>query len=95
MGCIPEYWQVATPPFLASVNTTACAPTIPPISLLCGAAKAVCSVKEDPAAARKKAEAEEEARRAAARAHGTQVTVAAFTAWKAKVGSISHACKGR
>jgi hypothetical protein len=41
--------------------------------------------KEDPAAARKKAEAEEDARRAAARAHGTPVTPAAFAEWKAKV----------
>ncbi|GAX79695.1 hypothetical protein CEUSTIGMA_g7136.t1 [Chlamydomonas eustigma] len=49
--------------------------------------KAGSSAKEDPVADRKKAEAEEEARRAAARAHGTPVTLASFMAWKAKFDS--------
>ena len=52
------------------------------------AAKAGSTTKEDPVAARKKAQAEEEARRALARAHGTQVTPALFAAWKAKVRKV-------
>ncbi len=49
-------------------------------------AKATGGVEEiDPILARKKADEEEEARRAAARAHGIHVTVETFAAWKQAV----------
>jgi hypothetical protein len=46
--------------------------------------KQTAPAAEDPEVARKRAEAEEEARRAAARAHGHMVTIEVFMEWKAK-----------
>lgn len=50
--------------------------------------------EDDPETARKKAEEAEEAKRAAARAHGTMVTVETFNAWKLKFEAEMAALKG-
>ena len=51
------------------------------------------AIEEDPEVARKRAEAEEEARRQAARAHGTMVTRELFLAWKSKFDAEMGAIK--
>jgi hypothetical protein len=53
------------------------------------------AIEEDPEILRKKAEAEEEARRQAARAHGTMVSRELFMTWKAKFDAEMAAVKAK
>lgn len=53
------------------------------------------AIEEDPETLRKRAEAEEEARRQAARAHGTMVTSELFMTWKAKFDAEMAAIKAK